>query len=225
MDGSLQLYDIATEQVTFSARHSESPVWYLDYSISGDYLVIHRSYETEVRLARDGSLLGRYAATASALSGRGLAGLRHRRWHAGAARFGQHAGVWRIPCYSALIYSVSFSPDGRQVISSGQDAPSTCGTPTAAPSCTPSSRPRWTPPARAGPSRAFPVQPELRPRTSAGDRLRQLGHGGQLGHELRATQFVITSVPSYTRDGMITIHPQFPEWFRVDLAQRSLLHQ
>ena len=33
-----------------------------------------------------------------------------------------------------------------------------------------------------------------------------------------ATQFVITSVPSYTRDGMITIHPQFPEWFRVDLA-------
>ena len=68
LDGSIRIVDVFTQEATWSAQHFQQPIWYLAYSHSGKYLVVQRADEVELRLANDGVLYGRYAATISAIS-------------------------------------------------------------------------------------------------------------------------------------------------------------
>ena len=219
LDGAIQLVDLATHQVTFSARHFHSYTWYLAYSASGEYLVIQRPYEVEIRRASDGSLFGRYAATASAVSP-----------VEDLLAYGTDSGelvildldtmqvARRLSAHTALIYSLAFSPDGGQIISSGQDclvrlwdAHSGLFLHPFEQTSVDAIGEGWTE------SRIFLYNLNFVP-----GRNQVIGYGSwgtavSWNTNSGATQYVITSIPSYTRDGMMTIHPQFPEWFGVDL--------
>jgi len=224
LDGSLQLYDLQEDRATFSVRHFQSPVWYLAFSYTGEYMIIQRPYELEIRRASDGSLVGRYASTASAVSS-----VRND------IAYGSESGelviqnldslqvLQRIPAHTALIYAVQFSPDGASVITSGQDCDVRLWDAATGAflhdfyeTAVDATGEGWTE------SRIFLYNLNFVP-----ERHQVVGFGSwgtvvSWDTNSGATQYVLTSLPSYERDGMITIHPQFLEYFGVDLENDLL---
>jgi WD40 repeat protein len=219
LDGAVQLVDLASNQVTFSARHFHSYTWYLAYSASGEYLLIQRPYEIEIRRANDGSLFGRYAATASAVSPvEDLLAYGTEDGSLVIMDLDSMQVAQRLSAHTGLIYSVAFSPDGGQIISSGQDCAVRLWDAHTGQYLHPFEQTSvdaigegWTE------SRIFLYHLNFVPGRSQVIGYGSWGTAVSWNTNSGATQYVITSIPSYYRDGMMTIHPQFPEWFGVDL--------
>jgi WD40 repeat protein len=219
LDGSIRVVDVLTQEATWSARHFQQPIWYLAHSHSGKYLIVQRPYEVELRLVDTGVLYGRYAATASAISP-----------VEDLLAYGAPDGslvlldldtlqvVQRDQAHDALIYALAFSPDGDQIITSGQDCAVRLWDAHSVQLLHPFEVTSvdaigeiWTE------SRIFLYALNFVP-----GRDQVIGYGSwgtvvSWSVNSGATQYVTTSAPSYYDDIGLTIHPQFPEWFSVDL--------
>jgi WD40 repeat protein len=121
-DGSIQLWDIASQKPAFSAWHFNAPIRDLAYTRDGKLVLVQRPNWVEVRRSSDGALRARYTASLFALSPtESLAAL--------AAEDGTitlintHNGeiVRQIEAHTDRILALAFSPDGQLLASSSQD--------------------------------------------------------------------------------------------------------
>jgi WD40 repeat protein len=122
VDGSTELLTLPGLELTYSARHFQSPIHRLEFSASGKYLIIQRQAEVEVRLIKNGRLLSRHDATAFALSPTdNLLALGTETGELQLWDLNNNHLIYSQQAHSAEVYALAFSPDGVHLTSSGED--------------------------------------------------------------------------------------------------------
>ena len=219
VDGLIQLWNIARGTDTFNARHFNTLIIDVDYSYDGKYVIIQNSEAVEIRLARNGALRGRYDATTfstSPVSNKIALGTKDGKLRVFDIDTGDTS--FNVQAHDSEIYALAFSPDGQRITSSGKDCDVR----------------NWD--AATGESihyfeenktdaymesntesRIFTYYMQYVPGTN---RLLGFGSWGRVvswDTISGATQYLIEPEPLEYYNGMITLNPHFPEFFRVDL--------
>jgi WD40 repeat protein len=120
--GAAQLWNLESGRDIFGAWHFNAPIQDLELSPGGSYLVLQRPDRVELRRTSDGTLLGRYSATAFAVSPLGdILALGDKEGVLTLKNLDSRQDVHRIIAHGDTIYSLAFSPDGQTVVSSGRD--------------------------------------------------------------------------------------------------------
>lgn len=122
VNGSLQLWNLAEQSLTFGGQAFTAPIGGLTYTHDGKYLLLQGPDVLEIRRSRDGALWARYPAVTSALSpidnllaladAEGVITLRH-------VNTGEI--VRQIQAHTDTLFALAFSPDGQLLASSSQD--------------------------------------------------------------------------------------------------------
>jgi WD40 repeat protein len=218
LDGSLQLWDIKANQVIQSVAHFNTTLYDIAFTHDGEFLVMMRAGEVEIRRRSDGSLRSNLAATAFAISPiDSILAVGDREGKLRIIDIESGQTLQRLEGHTALIYSLSFSPDGSLLVSSSRDC----------------SVRAWD--VQSGKflhffesftaepyeglerqSRIFVFNTRFIPGT---DQLIGFGSWGTAlswGIQSGARKYVVESAPLEYYQGMITLEQHFPEYFAVD---------
>lgn len=219
VDGSIQLWDIDQKQAIYNAWHFNASTSDLEFSSDGKYLVLQKPGTIEVRLMNDGSLRGRYQATAFALSPQeSLLALGEADGTLRVIEIESGENLFRIQAHQEQIYALAFSPDGQELSSSGQDCKvrsweARSGQPLHF------YEENWADPYEEDfiESRIYIYYLEYVP-----GRPQLIGYGSwsrvvSWDTNSGATQYQVEPDPLDYYEGMVTIDPHFPEFLQLDL--------
>ncbi|MDH5506688.1 MAG: hypothetical protein OEZ02_05670 [Anaerolineae bacterium] len=220
VDGAIRLWDIPKGQAAFGAWHFSSAIRKISYSNHGEYLLIQRLGTLEVRRTSDGSLRSRYESITFALSPtENIVAIGNQDGEIKIHRLDTGQTIHTIEAHKKRIYALAFSPDGKRLVSSGED----CAVRT------------WDVTTGEfihyyeeimvnaygeGPyfdSRIFIYNLRFIPNTN-----NLIGFGSwasvvNWNTNSGAKKYIVESAPLEYYQGMMTIKPHFPEYFRVDL--------
>lgn len=218
-NGSIQLWDLAQQTMTFGAQAFTAPIGGLTYTHDGKYLLLQGPDTLEIRRRSDGALWVRHPAVTSALSPiENLLALADAEGVITLLDVNTGEVVRQIQAHTDTIFALAFSPDGQLLASSSQD-------------CTirlwavktgeflhlfeetivnPYGEPDFA-------SRIFIRYLRFVPGTN---KLIGFGSWGTVvswNVNSGATQYVIESAPLEYYTGMMTLDPHFPEFFSVEV--------
>jgi WD40 repeat protein len=220
VDGTLQLIDLETGAVEHASRHFGSPIRYMEHTGDGQFLVIQRANEVEIRRTADGALRARFDGVTFAQTADGFRlAIASPENEIRVIDLATWEDVHRFQAHDDVIFALAFSPDGRLLASSGQD----CRTKI------------WD--MATGEyvhdyeqvavdaygegftfSRIFVKQLQFVPGT---DQLIGFGSWGTAVSwdvDSGAARYLVESAPYETYNGMVTLDPHFPEHFAADPA-------
>ena len=220
VDGTVRIWDLASGQPTFSARHFSNYAFDIDYSADGAYLLLQTNGELLVRRTSDGALRGRFAADVSAAAP-----------NANQVALGQTDGrlqlldlnsgniLYELAAHGGRIASLAFSPDGALLVSAGLDCV-VRGWAAETGQFVRDFQENWTDPyeGEAGLSRILIDALQFIPGTN-----RLLGYGSwsrvaRWDVTSGGTAYLLEPAPLEYYEGMQTLNPHFPAFYGVDQA-------
>ena len=219
-EGSIEIVDTQRFASSFTAWHFNAPLLNLEYSADGQFVILQRPGLVEARQATSGALLGRYLASAYALSPtENLLAIGQEDGTLRLEDLEHNQTLYRLQAHSDEIYALAFSPDGQYLTSSGQD-------------CAIS---QWEAhngtflmhfdknitdayPEFNRASRIFIYHMEYVPGASQMIGFGSWGRVASWDTNSGATRYLIEPDPLEYYSGMTTINPHFLEFFGVDLA-------
>lgn len=221
VDGTIQLWDIESRTVEYSARHFHSARSYLAFSGDGKFLLIQRPTVLEVRSLRDGSLRSIYSAHTSAVSPRGdwvALGLNSGEVRVLDIQSGET--IQQFDAHDDRVYALSFSPDGRFLVSSGEDCNIRMWSIESGELEHPFEQtivdaygiPEWV-------SRIFIYAMEFVPNSNQVIGFGSYGTVVNWNVNSGTTRYVVESEPLEYYQGMMTLDPHFPEFFNLDIEE------
>ena len=218
VDGTIVLWDIKSANGIYGSRHMNAPTWRIEYSQDSKFLLIQRDDELEVRLASSGSLVSRYEMAEFAVSPlKNWLAIGDNEGNIEIREIDTGKSVLSIKAHEDRIYSLAFSNNGFYLASSGRDC----------------NIKLWD--LETGkllhyfeetvidayeidsPSRIFSTYLEFIPSKNM---LIGFGSWGTVVNwnvNSGATNYVIQSSALEYYNGMVTLKPHFPEYFKVDL--------
>jgi WD40 repeat protein len=122
LDGSIQIWDLLSGQMSFSAHHFSPPMGYVAFSRDGRFVITLSWHSIDIRSAVDGSRVAQYAADGFALSPtEDLVALSFPDGSIDIRKIEDSAVVQHIEAHKGPIYALAFSNDGQTLTSSGED--------------------------------------------------------------------------------------------------------
>jgi WD40 repeat protein len=223
--GFIQLWDIEQGKATFTAWHFSMPLHQVTHSKSGNYLLTWRFGRNfnmlEARRTSDGGLRGRYDATAFDVSPvEDHVAIGYADGSIDIVDLDTDETLEHIQVHDGLIFSLAFSPDGAQLVSSGQDCQVKIWNVQAGEFLHDFEAATADPYGDFGldPSRIFVWHTQFIP---ALEQLIGFGSWGTVVNwDIRSgdAQYVIESAPLEFYNGMMTVDPHYPSNFDLDLG-------
>ncbi len=220
VNGSIQLWDITQNKEIFSAWHFNAPIDYMVFSYDSRFLLLQRMGMLEVRSTVDGSLNGRYASSVFATSpvadlvaianDDGVISINDIRSGKGLLTFQAHKGH---------IYSLAFSPDGKTLVSSGEDCDIKAWDTETGTALHSFEETTVKPYEDFHDSRIFIYYTRFIPGTDTLIGFGSWGTSVAWNVNSGATQYLVKSAPLEYYQGLQTLNPHFPESFGVNLAE------
>jgi WD40 repeat protein len=221
VNGSIELWNAAGQNITYTGWHFGAPIESFSYTSDGNYVYIQREGQLEVRRTSDGALFKRYDASIYALSPvENLAAIGDHEGNIRLQYLNGERSDLQISAHTSSIYALEFSPDGKMLVSAGQDCAIRAWDVASGQFIHPFEK---TVVNAYGEdftsSRIFIKYFRFIPGT------KQLLGFGSWGTVVSwninsgATNYVTTSEALEYYQGMITLNPHFPEFFAVDQSR------
>ncbi len=225
VDGSVTLWDLTTQAMTFGARHFSGPVYDLAFSADSRLLLLKTPGELEIRTANDGGLWQRLAAeTFAASSVENLVALGQANGWLQLLDLATGHLQYSQPTHAGGIRALAFSADGQLLASSGQDCRVVLSNAHSGEfkhlfqaNSTKAYGEDFTQ------SRIFIDSMTFVPGTH-----QLIGYGSwsrvvSWNVNSGATQYFIEPDPLAYYNGMVTLNPHFPEFFDVNSTQHTFM--
>ncbi len=220
LDGSIELWDIATQSYVFGARHMSMGIGSLTYTRDGQFLLLQRYGRLEIRRASDGALVSRHEVEAfdyaPADNRLALAGPDHT-----IRVLDLDTGLEVLTlehAHADVIYTVAYSPDGRYLATAGRDCDIKLWDLASKTVLHHFQETRRDPYEIDVASRVFMYALKFIPDT---DLLVGYGSWGTVvawDIDSGATRYSLASAPLEYFNGMVTLQPHFPDHVEVDEA-------
>jgi WD40 repeat protein len=120
--GSVQLWDLAQQQMTFGTTGFSPAIGGLTYTHDGKYLLIRHPGTVEIRRRSDGAVWANYDAVAAALSPvNNTLALGNAEGRITLLDVNTGQVIHEIVAHKDTLFALAFSPDGQLLASSSQD--------------------------------------------------------------------------------------------------------
>jgi WD40 repeat protein len=223
LDGSVRLWNIADRNSIFGARHMSSE--YLDaisFTDDSEFLLVQRGDELEIRRAKDGELVSRSEISVFSLSpaNSNLIAVADLKNNVHIREIDSGNNILTLEnAHDDLIYTLSFSPDGRYLVTSGRDCDIKLWDLESKKVLHHFEERSIDPYEIDWSSRPFMYSMQFIPQTDLILGFGSWGTAAVWDVNSGALKYFLQSPPLDFYDGMITVKPHFPEYFRVDLAE------